>query len=563
MSVRCLSCGYDNPPEARFCAKCGITLVTVTELYAPEALQCNICGQYNPSEAHFCANCGATLTSTVKPPSPPAPRLLTRLRKGLLFGALAILLIIIIGFGITSLWNGIRKVPSTPPPPPTTTPIPAPISPPEIATPPLTKGEVLFFEDFENGLQKWILFDKTGAPLQEGEGWQLERTGDNTILKGTGHNWVTLEDKAWDDYAFETRFKLIKGHLHFNYRLTESGRYFIGVSRSGIYLDKQIGDNSYDIIDAPLQLDEGWHELEIMGYENTINVYIDDTLLIAYNDDNPILSGGIAFETLEDSEFIIDDVRITETSPPMIYVDRNYTGLGIGTKERPFTTIQEGIDRSYGFVWVAAGVYREVVDLKDNLVLLGAGADKTFIYGNVMVNDVTGAKICGFTITDDDTAGIHCYHSSLTIANNIIINQPHDGIFVSSNSSLAIINNVITDNSHNGIFLSNSSEAKIRNNIIVDNGDCGVAMVESSSCFLDYNNIWHNLRGNYGDNVVPGMHDLPAEPLFIDVAGRNFRLQPDSPCINAGDPDPQYNDADGSRNDIGTFGGPAECALGF
>ena len=32
-------------------------------------------------------------------------------------------------------------------------------------------------------------------------------------------------------------------------------------------------------------------------------------------------------------------------------------------------------------------------------------------------------------------------------------------------------------------------------------------------------------------------------------------LRSDSPCINAGPPDPQYNDRDGSRNDIGMFGG--------
>jgi hypothetical protein len=33
------------------------------------------------------------------------------------------------------------------------------------------------------------------------------------------------------------------------------------------------------------------------------------------------------------------------------------------------------------------------------------------------------------------------------------------------------------------------------------------------------------------------------------------KLQSSSPCINAGTPDPRYNDRDGTRNDIGPSGG--------
>ncbi len=33
-------------------------------------------------------------------------------------------------------------------------------------------------------------------------------------------------------------------------------------------------------------------------------------------------------------------------------------------------------------------------------------------------------------------------------------------------------------------------------------------------------------------------------------------LAPGSPAIDAGDPDPAYNDLDGTRNDMGYTGGP-------
>jgi hypothetical protein len=42
---------------------------------------------------------------------------------------------------------------------------------------------------------------------------------------------------------------------------------------------------------------------------------------------------------------------------------------------------------------------------------------------------------------------------------------------------------------------------------------------------------------------------------FVDIANGNFSPSANSPLINAGSPLPQYNDRDGSRNDIGMFGG--------
>ncbi|NQT27336.1 right-handed parallel beta-helix repeat-containing protein [candidate division KSB1 bacterium] len=54
-------------------------------------------------------------------------------------------------------------------------------------------------------------------------------------------------------------------------------------------------------------------------------------------------------------------------------------------------------------------------------------------------------------------------------------------------------------------------------------------------------------------SVTPGEHAIEADPLFEDPANGDFRIQSDSPAINAGNPDAVYNDSDGSRNDIGAF----------
>jgi len=54
------------------------------------------------------------------------------------------------------------------------------------------------------------------------------------------------------------------------------------------------------------------------------------------------------------------------------------------------------------------------------------------------------------------------------------------------------------------------------------------------------------------DNILePDANNSP----FVDLANGNFSPSANSPLINAGSPLPQYNDRDGSRNDIGMFGG--------
>jgi hypothetical protein len=60
---------------------------------------------------------------------------------------------------------------------------------------------------------------------------------------------------------------------------------------------------------------------------------------------------------------------------------------------------------------------------------------------------------------------------------------------------------------------------------------------------------------DFADLVIHGSMKRPA-PAKED-AGR-FSLSPYSPCRNAGDPAPKFNNADGSRNDMGIYGGPGK-----
>ncbi len=171
-----------------------------------------------------------------------------------------------------------------------------------------------FIDDFEEGTQMWAL-DKATA-------WSTIVEDGNTILRGTAHNWARLEGQEWTDYIFKFRFKIITGLMHANFRFNSSeggiNAYYVGLDdtfeeegKTVICLTKSTpaGPNLLQP-HIPFSFEEGWHTLEIRGYGNVINVYIDDKLLIKYKDtENPILFGKVVFQVVQ-GEFLIDDVEI-------------------------------------------------------------------------------------------------------------------------------------------------------------------------------------------------------------------------------------------------------------
>ncbi len=163
-----------------------------------------------------------------------------------------------------------------------------------------------FFDDFESGIENWLFYAAEGEAS-----WNTTVENGNTVLRGIGHISADPEEEVRNDYSFKFRFKRITGPLTANFRVSENGLYFIDGSEEKIHLNKRFGEDSQKIGDADFAVDENWHTLEIRGYGNILNVYMDDELLIKYKDtENPLLSGRVAFETGGDSEFLIDDVEI-------------------------------------------------------------------------------------------------------------------------------------------------------------------------------------------------------------------------------------------------------------
>ena len=145
------------------------------------------------------------------------------------------------------------------------------------------------------------------------------------------------------------------------------------------------------------------------------------------------------------------------------------------------------------------------------------------------------------------------------------------GIAVLENVKAEILNNLIFDCKDSnyrgeenkvgiGIYVESIAGTKIFGNIIyacevqhgIDGlpGNCQVWAPNQG--VLLYNNCLHSTLWSVSSaGGVVKKNCFDADPKL----NTDGTLKPDSPCIDAGPPDPQHNDRDGSRNDIGMFGG--------
>ncbi|MEN6349539.1 MAG: hypothetical protein ABFD08_09135, partial [Syntrophomonas sp.] len=149
------------------------------------------------------------------------------------------------------------------------------------------------------------------------DGWSIMNQDSGPVLTGQGHKWARLPEKIWDNHTMKCRLKLIKGGVHINCRLQEDhgNRYFVGLNNNVMELHKQEGAVFHDgLAQASWNNDANWHDVEIRAYQGIINFYIDGNLKLVYEDDNYIPNGIVAFESLDDSEVQISDVRIVATN---------------------------------------------------------------------------------------------------------------------------------------------------------------------------------------------------------------------------------------------------------
>jgi len=234
-------------------------------------------------------------------------------------------------------------------------------------------------------------------------------------------------------------------------------------------------------------------------------------------------------------------------------------------------------------VRVAPGTYAVNVDCGGKQVCLmsSAGADVTTLTpASPTVATLTcdgeepdGTQLLGFTLTGSTDLGPPMINiglnSALTIQYCVFRDNPVDNVVIATigldvlirynvfvrnggtscigvtGGRTNIFNNTFVNNSRG--FFTIGGLTRASSNIVLGCTDYGVYGVFSE---LSYNDMWNN-GVNYSGGATSGPGDMMIDPLFANPALDDYSLQIGSPCIDAGNPDPVFNDPDGTLCDIG------------
>ena len=131
-------------------------------------------------------------------------------------------------------------------------------------------------------------------------------------------------------------------------------------------------------------------------------------------------------------------------------------------------------------------------------------------------------------------------------------NGDNHGVTILASARIVSLNNIVYHySSHRhgdrGFRLLGSATNYIASNIV---------QVQDESFYAPFanNTVTFNLSTSGDAGGVLVQNRLNADPVYVNDT--DFVLGPTSPARNAGDPDPRFNDIDGTRNDMGIYGGP-------
>jgi len=213
-----------------------------------------------------------------------------------------------------------------------------------------------------------------------------------------------------------------------------------------------------------------------------------------------------------------------------IIVDK--TGLG------DYTTIQAAVNAAVDgdTVRVFPGVYNEQVVLRKDIVLQGSGYEYTHLVADASpALDMSAGKVMWLSISSN--VGDAVTLSAGLLTNSVVWNSPGYGVYFPAEGGI-VKNSVITNTVKEALFTAWGGYGSVINSIVM--GTLGYRAELRPSVLYSRTDDGYGIGGT------------SADPQFVSAT--DFRIAPTSPCWDTGKPD--LYDPDGSRSDMGYYGGP-------
>ncbi|MFM1921375.1 MAG: hypothetical protein RLZZ303_3009 [Candidatus Hydrogenedentota bacterium] len=255
------------------------------------------------------------------------------------------------------------------------------------------------------------------------------------------------------------------------------------------------------------------------------------------------------------------------TEPQILYVDAEYAGPEEGTAARPFNSIAEALAVVFpergDTVRVRPGSYAGGFLLPPDAALVAErGADETFITGDAESTDALialteGAVLQGFTVGPTGGSGAVVFGGYSAEVRNCVFFGSFSGAAVADGASLFLYNNTFHGNQVSVNLEPGGVLADARNNIFsVDT--VGVYINEGASASTAHNCFFGVGPAVFGG--APGDSDFRANPSLVAPSDGIYHLRASSGVKDRGDPADEFQDIDGTRNDVGADGGPFAVA---
>jgi hypothetical protein len=293
----------------------------------------------------------------------------------------------------------------------------------------------------------------------------------------------------------------------------------------------------------------------------------------------------------------------TQSHAATLYVDQRYGPGGNGSTNAPYNTIQAAInDGRSTDVIVYPGTYMENLSILKNIRIIGYdGPHTTAIDGSAGSNTVSVARgltvwLTGLKISSGGLNGVYQpTEGTLYLRNCIVCGNGVHGVYVACTSTtlsptLYMDNCISVRNGGSGLYIygwdDNAAHnciptVRANNNILIGNTGFGLELQVSRNCSscafrlgditVDYNDYEANTSGNYSSFFGPagrisvGANSFSGAPDFVGgsayTCNQDYRLSPGSPCRNAGAFGVGWLNPDGTRGDIGAYGGPGAATF--